>query len=228
MVRDRLRVVKSRPVPSRPVPGHRTFGNGRGLCISSCASVHRPPCAVTALLWGRRVVRTLADGSGHWCSGRIDADESRRTPRALRSSLLFVRSSFVVPPTLGFGLWVFSLFWSLAGECSGAERRVCPSPVALACSCSCSCSDHLATVLILSEKVQGPGIPLGWAAAAGRRIAHGPRSVLIPWVFVAVLCVGSRESGVESRESRVKSRVTRPSQATLRGPTSYICMMHRI
>lgn len=83
-----------------PVPGHRTFGNGSASCISSCASVHRAP------LWGRRVVRTLADGSGHWCSGRIDSDSDdghrARCGRLCRSLFVVCRLS-VLP------LWVFIL-----------------------------------------------------------------------------------------------------------------------
>lgn len=187
------------------------------------------------------VVRILADGSGHWCSGRIDADASRRTPRALRSSSLFVfvvcRSSHFGLWALGFGFFLYFGFW-LA---SAAERRVRPSPVAHAHAHahaqtrpSCDGTD--------SAREGSRARDTSWlGGGGGGRPEDSARTTVCLGSLgvVAVLCVESRESRVENRESRVKSRelshqptaaAHSPSQATLSGSTSFICMSmtHRI
>lgn len=175
------------------------IAHGRSLCISSCASVHRPPSTVTAPLWVRRVVRTLADGSGAREGSTRTTDTARAASvfvvRLCRLSSVFVvcRLSFVVPPTLGFGFFLYFGFWLASAGVSQLMLMLMLRP------------DHLATVLVPSEKVQGPGIPLGLVGRrrpAGRRIAHGPRSVL----GSLGVCRGTvrRESRVGSRESRVK------------------------
>lgn len=149
--------------------------------------------------------------------GRVTTDTARAA-----SVFVVCRLSFVVrlcrlsfgPPTLGFGLWVFSLFWFLAGECGCVPAHTAHAQTRPSCDGTGS----------VQRRFKGPGYLLAWLGGGGGRpgrIALGPRSVLVPWGFVVVLCVESQESGVESQ-------VTSPSQATLRGPTSYIYMMHRI
>lgn len=165
--------------------------------------------------------------------GRVTTDTARAA-----SVFVVCRSSFV-PPTLGFGFLDF--FWSLAGECGCVQVALAHAHAHAQTRPSC---DGTGSV---QRRVKGPGYLLAWAAAAAgrpRRIAHGPRSVLVLW-GLSWYCtsrvksresrvksqesrVESRESRVESRESRVTSRSPSPSQATLRGPTSFICMMHRI
>lgn len=173
----------------------------------------RPPSIVTALLWGRRVVRCAYPCRWVWSlvlgkdrRGRVTTDTARaafvfvvcRLSFVVRLCRLSFVGSSVLPlshfPTLGF--YYYFGFWLASAGVSQLMLMLRPS---------CDGTDSV------QRRFKGPGYLL---------VGRLP---LVPWVFVAVLYV-------ESRESRVESQVTSRSrsQATLRGPTSFICMMHRI
>lgn len=161
-------------------------------------------------------MRTPADGSvalvlGKDRRGRVTTDTARAAAVFVfvvrRSSLLFVvcRLSFVVCRSSHFGLWalgfffIFGLWLASAGVSQLILHMLRPS---------CDGTDSV------QRRFKGPGYLLVGRRRrpAGRRIAHGPQSVLVPWGFVVVLCVESR---VTSPQPQPQSQSDHPTRANL-------------